>query len=219
MRSIGDRITALYVLKDPRNGEVRYVGKTCVQPASRFKMHIWEGRTRKRTYKANWIYQLLTVGLKPQMEVVGFLPEAEVDFGERTLIRCFLRSGIRLTNLTDGGEGAPGFIQSRETRLKRSISMHGITRSPETRQKMTAAQKLRAQKETRCGEANNFHKLTTAQVIAIRKAYADGARQVDLAQQFGVGQPHISDVVLRIAWAHVEEGDQQKRDVNRGKET
>ena len=46
-------------------------------------------------------------------------------------------------------------------------------------------------------------KLTAAQVEEIRALYATGKyRQVDLAQQFGVTQCHISKLVLRQAWCH-----------------
>lgn len=41
---------------------------------------------------------------------------------EKGLIKCFRRSGIKLTNLTDGGEGISGFTHCEETRKKMSIS-------------------------------------------------------------------------------------------------
>lgn len=53
------------------------------------------------------------------------------------------------------------------------------------------------------GEMNKTSKLTTAAVIEIRRRYAVGQRQVDLAQAFGVTQAAISSIVRRKTWAHV----------------
>jgi DNA-directed RNA polymerase specialized sigma subunit len=49
------------------------------------------------------------------------------------------------------------------------------------------------------GEVNGFAKLTDAEVAVIRRLYSKGARQVDLAARFGVGQSHISRIVRREA--------------------
>lgn len=46
-------------------------------------------------------------------------------------------------------------------------------------------------------------KLTEAAVTAIRAAYAGGARQREIAAQYGVSQPIISEIVTRRKWKHV----------------
>jgi NUMOD4 motif len=48
-------------------------------------------------------------------------------------------------------------------------------------------------------------KLTAAQVIEIRTLAASGETQSALSRRFGVKQAHISKIVRREAWAHVEE--------------
>ena len=53
------------------------------------------------------------------------------------------------------------------------------------------------------GEKTGRAKLNPASVREIRRIYATGARQVDLAQQFGVSQTVISAVVRNETWAHV----------------
>lgn len=53
------------------------------------------------------------------------------------------------------------------------------------------------------GSKNHLSKLTEHQVQQIRKRYADGARQVDLAAEFNVYQTTISKIVTRKAWAHI----------------
>jgi hypothetical protein len=53
------------------------------------------------------------------------------------------------------------------------------------------------------GTANKSAKLDDDKVRAIRKAYAAGATQTRLAEQFGVSQAVVSKVVLRQTWTHV----------------
>jgi hypothetical protein len=50
------------------------------------------------------------------------------------------------------------------------------------------------------GEANSRAKLTAPAVLAIRQAYADGARQDDLAAEWGLGQPTIGKIIRGERW-------------------
>ncbi len=47
-------------------------------------------------------------------------------------------------------------------------------------------------------------KLTEEQVSAIRRRYACGERQVDLAADFSIGQSTVSAIVIRKTWKHIE---------------
>lgn len=53
------------------------------------------------------------------------------------------------------------------------------------------------------GERNAASRLTEEMVREIRRLSAKGARQVDLAERFGIAQPNISKVIRRETWAHV----------------
>lgn len=55
----------------------------------------------------------------------------------------------------------------------------------------------------RRGEDAGAARLTADTVREIRKLYAEGARQVDLAARFGITQTHVSWLVRRKSWAHV----------------
>jgi len=54
-----------------------------------------------------------------------------------------------------------------------------------------------------CGEDSPSAKLSEEDVLAIRREYANGCLQDDLAKQYGVTQAHISSIVLRKAWRHI----------------
>lgn len=53
------------------------------------------------------------------------------------------------------------------------------------------------------GSRNGAARLDEDAVREIRRLYAAGHRQVDLAKQFGTPQPNISKIVRREAWTHL----------------
>lgn len=64
--------------------------------------------------------------------------EQEAFEHEQFLIACFKG---QLVNLTEGGEGCSGRLQSEEEKQKRANSLRGLKRSPEILKKMSEAQK------------------------------------------------------------------------------
>ena len=120
----------IYILKDPRTQEVRYVGWS-YDVKKRICAHI-STAPKTKSHKANWIKGLLFIGLNPIIEVVMF---GNIEGGwknaERVFIKHYKEKGCNLTNMTDGGEGTPGFFPSEETRKKMSTARIGRKQSPE----------------------------------------------------------------------------------------
>jgi hypothetical protein len=58
-----------YVLKDPRDLQIKYVGRT-VNPENRFRNHIYEAKTNNRNKRERWILKLLRMNLKPIMQII-----------------------------------------------------------------------------------------------------------------------------------------------------
>lgn len=54
------------------------------------------------------------------------------------------------------------------------------------------------------GERNPSARLTEAAVRAIRAKYADGERQVALADEYGITQGMVSSIIRRASWKHIE---------------
>lgn len=94
----------IYILSDPRDNQIRYVGKTD-NPQRRFSMHLIE---KDPCYKRNWIKQLLSNNLQPIMTVIEEIPENQ-DWEEREKywISYYRSTGHNLTNMTDGGDCGP----------------------------------------------------------------------------------------------------------------
>ena len=56
------------------------------------------------------------------------------------------------------------------------------------------------------GESNNNAKLSSSDVLEIRKLYATGTKtQQELGIMFKVSSPHISAIITRKRWSHLEE--------------
>ncbi|HOV78263.1 MAG TPA: hypothetical protein PLS24_09550 [Sedimentisphaerales bacterium] len=117
----------IYSLSDPRTRAVRYVGVT-FRGKARFNEHMSRAINGGKTHRDCWIRSLVTNGLKPEYS------ELEVGAGdgwqdrERHWIALHRES---LTNHTDGGEGAPGYVPTPELRAKWSAMRKGVPYSPE----------------------------------------------------------------------------------------
>ena len=70
-------VAYIYALCDPRDGAVRYVGKSCA-PKQRLRRHLadLDATTRKR----RWINSLITAGLEPKLNTHSLIGAAEGPF-------------------------------------------------------------------------------------------------------------------------------------------
>ena len=128
----------VYALKDPESGEVRYIGWTC-NPEKRLRTHINSGwLSTPRTHRACWIRSLLSRGLRPLMEILesGFGDPAPAEIAWIAEMRG---AGARLTNATDGGDGAAGYRFSEEGLQKLSDAHRGYVMPSEQRARISAS--------------------------------------------------------------------------------
>lgn len=98
----------IYGLVDPRDNQLRYVGKATVANR-RFNEHLKGAKQNKFTYKDNWIRCLLKLNLKPELIIIDNSLSENLDELEKHYIAYFKFLGCKLTNLTNGGEGTSGY--------------------------------------------------------------------------------------------------------------
>jgi len=100
----------IYGLFDPRNLELRYIGRTLHLDA-RLKQHIADARhgRDRNSHKNHWIRQLLNEDLVPAMEVLEECTEDNWQESEKAWIADCKRFNVRLVNIGLGGENPPGF--------------------------------------------------------------------------------------------------------------
>jgi len=119
----------IYAYLDPRNGLIRYIGKSTI------------GLDRPKNFHAhgqhcgNWIKNLTTDNLEPEILILEELSDnasiEEINEAEIFHISYWRFLGANLTNLTVGGDGIPGLKHSEETKLKMSKAAKGKPKSPE----------------------------------------------------------------------------------------
>lgn len=125
------RTHLIYALVDPRDGRVRYVGKTSRSLASRLNQHCAPSRL-DNPHKRNWVRSVLDDGFKVGIRL---LEECNDDqWRERETF--WIASFDGLTNKTLGGDGSSGCVPTAESRAKMSRSQTGRSHSPETIAKM-----------------------------------------------------------------------------------
>lgn len=133
-------LTAIYILKDPRTLEIRYVGKS-VNPEKRFTKHLYYAKSSSRkTYVYAWIKQLLNEGFTPIQEIIEWTD----NWVEREQYWInYYKNNHPLTNLAEGGKGSVGYKHTEEwkkllsERMKGNTIMVGLKHSKETRLKMS----------------------------------------------------------------------------------
>lgn len=108
---------SIYVLRDPRSGEIRYVGHTVGSLAARLVSHLSEARTSKEeTYKLRWLRQLQSKHLKPTIHFVAATTINDWEDKERRAIAKARELGHPLTNTSPGGAGHYRFSPERVQR-------------------------------------------------------------------------------------------------------
>ena len=127
----------IYVLIDPRDGRVRYVGKTA-NPVKRLPGHLAEARG-ERHRRACWLRALLALGLEPTLEVIEEVA-GNGNERERFWIALYRSEGHDLVNGTDGGEGV---TMTPEMRAKIGNANRGKIRTLEAREAMSTSRRGR----------------------------------------------------------------------------
>ena len=133
----------VYTLTDPRTNEVRYVGWT-TNLSRRFREHIAEPK-RYRTHKSNWIRSILADGQRPTLTVVETGIGEGWEAVERKWIAHYRAEGCKLTNATDGGNGALNRVIAPETRQKISATKRARGIPPESKERIIAAHRGKKQ--------------------------------------------------------------------------
>src|SRR6266404_62520 len=94
----------IYILIDPRDDLIRYVGGTCRTAEWRFKKHLMA--TNAQTNCGKWIRELRSVGLKPIMQIIETVYDGLWRARERFWIANYRTVyGADLINQHAGGNG------------------------------------------------------------------------------------------------------------------
>lgn len=119
-----NREWVIYALVDPRNSQVRYVGFT-VDLKQRLRDHCKKSELDRNYYKCRWIKALKELGFSPVMIVLEKGIGDSWQRAEKKWIKHYRDLGAKLTNKTDGGQGAIGRKHSETAKKKMRDSRCG----------------------------------------------------------------------------------------------
>lgn len=128
------KTTFIYALFDPLTEESRYIGKSN-RPSRRFRQHLT--KKRKKSHRDNWIQSILNDGREPYYYVIDEVPMDEWEYWEKYWIEQYLQWGFKLTNETNGGQGAIGYSHTDKTKEKMRQLKLGIPLSDEHKKKIS----------------------------------------------------------------------------------
>lgn len=116
-----ERKVWIYALCDPHTDEPRYIGKTARSPLARLREHKALAKRSRRLPVQRWLNAVAGVKLAgAYMRILEVADSQTWESRERHWIAHGRLKGWRLLNLTEGGEGLHGLVQSEEHRRKNS---------------------------------------------------------------------------------------------------
>jgi hypothetical protein len=121
-------LALIYGLIDPRDGTIRYIGKTQQSLQCRLRGHL---NCAGRRHVTCWIRQLKDLGLTPQIQLMAQVDNSRWQELEREFIARGKSLGYRLTNMTEGGEGGYQGSPSQERYEKVARALRGRKTRPE----------------------------------------------------------------------------------------
>jgi hypothetical protein len=152
-----------------------------------------DARRGGKTYRDNWIRQLLDGGHAPSMQILEETDEENASEREKWWIAEMRRRGEPLTNLTDGGDHA--FRVSEEARAKIRQAKLGQKVSEQARAKISAA--ARGNKKW---EGRKHTEETKKKIGAASKARGGFSKQCrEAARAAAIGNKHT------LGYKHTEQ--------------
>lgn len=192
----------IYALSDPRDNQIRYIGKTD-NLSRRFKMHLTE---KYKSYKCNWIKSLLSINLKPNMLILESVP-VDKDWESREIywIQFYREQGCNLTNMTDGGDQGPNctgkhLIKSAQGKQNIINALIKRNKSPENRTKVSKANKGKPHRKNTPEEIEQKRKWMTGKKIHTEEFKSRLAERNKIRKN----DPKIMSVAIKKSWQDPE---------------
>jgi group I intron endonuclease len=218
--------SALYLPREPGvyiirlNNGACYVGKTLKSIYTRVRHHL---NASSRLNKSQVIHQAISkhgISQIISLPCGGASPD-EISRLEVAQIQAHRDGDIKLYNMTDGGDGKPGFSWSEKTRAKivpaltlswdekRKAKAREMAACPQRKALVSSSQKASWTKEKREAQRQRMRanapakKLTEAQVLLIWAELANGQSCAFLGRKYGVTPEAISAIKTGKNWHHV----------------
>lgn len=166
---------------------------------SRAPFYVGKGKGQRAWVKQHrtryWLNIVAKHGLEIDIVARG-MDEELAHLAEMELIHKMRALGVKLTNLTDGGEGMSGFKWEKEASLKRASSLRGVKR-PDISARLKGIPK------------SESHRCNLSAACMGRKVSEEARRKIGLAQKGRVGpmagKQHRPETIEKIRAAGLGE--------------
>ncbi len=120
---------SIYGLRDPRDGVIRYVGRTANDPRQRLRQHTGSAGVLRWMRLSEWILELRAAGVRPEIVVLEEVAADVAGAAEQRWIVQLDDPDHPLVNITYTGRLSPSVEQARieqarrveQARLKRAV--------------------------------------------------------------------------------------------------
>lgn len=218
MRKQDSPKSVVYGFCDPKNGQIRYVGKATKWLSIRVNGHRRSahlkdrnGQWMYRTRFYNWYRSVIKAGEEPECFVLDTVPVEKLAECERFWIETLKFLGANLTNLTTGGDGCVGYRHTDASKLKmRKIedrsAVVGLYLSGESSEEIASkygvsgSQILRilSDEGVKARTGGPRRRLTEEQETSVVADYRQpGVSSLGLAVKYGVTDTTIRNVLQR----------------------
>lgn len=188
----------IYGLYDPRDDKLRYIGK-----ATNFEDRLWQhinsAKKGDKSYRSNWIRMLLNLGMVPAIKLLGYSTVNSWQEDEKAWIAKMKKEGASLTNLTEGGDGIPGYSHSQKTKEKiRKYNLENGKIPPNRKGRKQSAEHIRKRIEARKKKGNYGHS------DSAKKNISEGRKGKGIGNTNTLGRKHSEETKAKMRAAHVK---------------
>lgn len=172
------------------NNKPFYIGKT-INLSTRLRKHKSESKL-KRTHKEKFINKIISNGETITISIIDEVEFGSENYWEEFWISQFKHWNIKIYNSTSGGEGGDYWS--------------GKNHSIETKRKLSLIRNEQIKKGMLYplpGESNGRSKLTTTQVVEMRRLRNDGYSYGQLSIKYGISKTSVINIIKRKKWKHV----------------
>src|ERR1017187_4013369 len=117
-------MSSIYLLRDPRTGDVRYVGQS-VFGEVRLNSHLRITEAGGMNPVHCWIRKLVSMNFTPEWELQEDVSREDVDEAEVWYIAAYRAAGCKLLNVLEGGKGWGAHMPA-ENKAKISAARTGM---------------------------------------------------------------------------------------------
>jgi hypothetical protein len=201
----------IYGLVDPRNGNLRYIGRTKRRLMVRLNGHIQSAKKASDRHVHSWIRGVLMAEMKPLVVLLEETDARSWEEAEQFWIAYFRSLGADLTNIAVGGGGSLGFQHSPARRSYWSENRRGANH-PGYGKKRTAEQvefMNQRRREARAGKPGNRAGVPVSVETRLKMSAAASVR-VRAKESYEPVALHMRDLWRDPEWSAKLRGSNQK---------